>query len=223
MVAWSVWNERNRVIHGREARLPAEVVAATSSLLVAFTQVREECTVRRGEIRRAREEAKWRPPDDNVLKLNVDGATYKEGGVGMRVIIRDNGGTIVRAVCQQVRQSWDANVTEAKSIILGLKMALQCNASKVVVECDYLQVVELINRRKFDGSYFGMLSREINAISSSFDVILFCHVYREANLAADVMAQLSPLEYSTRVWVGSCPSVVEDVIASDFCFNVNES
>lgn len=61
-----------------------------------------------------------------------------------------------------------------------------------------------------------MLSREINVIASSFDVISFCYVYSEANLAANVMAYLSPLEYSTRVWVGSYPSVIEDVIALVF-------
>lgn len=111
---------------------------------------------------------------------------------------------------------------EAKAIILGLKMAIQCNASKVVVESDCLQVVSLIKARKHDGSYLGMLSREINVIANSFEVISFCHVFREAILAAHTMAHFSPLEYTTRVWVGCCPSMVEDVIASDFCLNINE-
>lgn len=68
-----------------------------------------------------------------------------------------------------------------------------------------------------------MIVREINSISCYFDSIDVVHIFREANLVAHAMAHLNPLEFSTRVWVGSCPSEVENIVATDFCLNVNEN
>lgn len=124
MVAWNVWNERNGVIHGKVPRHPAEVVAAATSLLAAYTRTRDEKGVMKGDVGRARDDAKWKPLGVNYLKINVDGETFKEVGVGMGVVIRDHEGNVVRVACQQVQHKWEANVTKAKSIILGLKMAL---------------------------------------------------------------------------------------------------
>lgn len=102
-------------------------------------------------------------------------------------------------------------------------MAVQANARAIVVESDNKQVVDLIKSRKSDGTTLGMISHEIHAISSFFVSVHFLHIFREANLAAHTMAHLNPLDYSTQVWVGSCPSVLDDVIASDFCLINNNN
>lgn len=94
------------------------------------------------------------------------------------------------------------NFTEAKVVVLGLRMTLQCNERRIVVECDCLYMVNLINNKQFDGSSLGVIIKEIIFLTSCFDVVSFFHIFREANCAAHAMAHLSPLEYSTRVWVG---------------------
>lgn len=90
-------------------------MVAASSLLIAYTQAREEgvrevCSQQRGGV-------VWKPPDVGVLKINVDGAIFKEVGVGLGVVIRDHEGSVMRAACKQVSQLWDVDVTEAKVIL----------------------------------------------------------------------------------------------------------
>ncbi|XP_056688616.1 uncharacterized protein [Spinacia oleracea] len=172
---------------------------------------------------RRREEAVWEPPKSGIMKVNVDGALFKDTGVGLGVVIRDENGRVVRAACLQTKQRWDVPVVEAKAIALGIKLAAQSNATMVEVECDNMQVVSLINGARKDGSQLGIIVREIKCLASCFDSVKFSHVFREANLAAHTMAHLSPLEFSTRVWVGGCPSILDDVIASDFCLMNNNN
>lgn len=233
MTAWMIWNDRNEVTHGGQTRLPAETIADAMSLLGAYTQAREGSeSVRldgqegvggnrgRGQ---HRGNVVWFPPEAGYLKVNVDGAMFKDVGVGMGVVIRDQEGRVIRAACQQVRQPWEVVVTEAKAIVLGLKLARQCNARLVVVESDNQQVINLVHGKKTDGAQLGMIVKEILSIISCFEHVKFTHNFREANVAAHTMAHLSPLDCSTRVWVGGCPSILEDVIASDFCLINNEN
>lgn len=234
-LAWMCWNERNAILHGSLPKCPGEVVGAADAAWCAFRKISEVGKEQRGGGGvhrrvdgdavggRSRSMARWKSPGAGILKINTDGAVFNDAGVGMGVMIRDEWGNVVRAACAQVQQQWDASVVEAKAIVLGLKLAIQCNSKMVAVESDCLQVIKLVKGEKEDGSYLGMICKEINIISSWFDAISFDLIYREANLAAHTMAHLSPLVYSTRVWIGGCPSIVEDVVASDFCLNNNEN
>lgn len=53
-------------------------------------------------------------------------------GVGMGVVMRDFNGDVVRAACQQIGHTWELAVTEAKAIVLGLKLAAQGNIRRLI-------------------------------------------------------------------------------------------
>lgn len=141
----------------------------------------------------------WTPSEADPIKINVDGAVFGEEGVGLGLVVRDHESQVIHAACQQLLCSWDVSVVEAKAIVLGLKMGIQCYARSIIVENDCLQVVNLINKKKWNGSYLVMINREIDKLASYFDVVRFVHVFREANVVAHIMAHLYPLDFSTRV------------------------
>lgn len=91
------------------------------------------------------------------------------------------------------------------------------------VESDNLLVINKLKTKAMDGSYLGVVLREIINLVSAFDCVAFKHVFREANVAAHIMAHINPFDYSTRVWVGCGPEAIEDVIAADFCLASNEA
>lgn len=65
----------------------------------------------------------------------------------------------------------------------------------------------------------GIFVKEIQELAKSFESNCFVHVLMEANEAAHCIAHMIPIEYSTKVWMGSYPLELEGVIASEICLN----
>lgn len=82
------------------------------------------------------------------------------------------------------------NVIKAKAIVLALKLVVQSNARKLIVESDCEPVVKFINNKQSGGSYLGRVVREISSLASLFDTILFQHIFRKVNIAAHTLTSL---------------------------------
>ncbi|KAL2943019.1 hypothetical protein RDABS01_031367 [Bienertia sinuspersici] len=212
-IAWAIWNQRNIIVHGGTECCPEEVVARTDHIMEAFENAwREGCEhggVGHGEGRKEnvameRLEVAWTTPTEGVFKVNVDGATFGEHGVGMGAILRDSQGNVVRAACTQLKQSFEVNIVEAKSLILGLHLASHSDVERVQVESDCKQVIDMINNNVIVRSYMEIFVKEI---------------LEEANNAAHVLAHIRPMSYSTRIWVEDYPVELDDVIATDICLS----
>lgn len=145
-IAWAIWNQRNVVLHGAAECLPKVTLERAMTLLEAYKMAH---MVHEGKSGRTSYGAmcSWQAHPLGVLKINADGATFDKQGVGLGVIIRDHRGEVISAACSHLKTILAANITEAKAIILGLKLAMQCNARSVIVESDSLQVINMINNR----------------------------------------------------------------------------
>lgn len=84
------------------------------------------------------------------------------------------------------------------------------------MECGCLQVINLISEKKWDGNYLGMMVR-VDKLACHLDPFKFVHMFKDANIAAHIMARHNLLDYYIRVWVGSCPCVLEYEITLNFC------
>lgn len=94
----------------------------------------------------------------------------------MGMVLRNHDGEVVRTACQQVTQCWDVNVVEAKAMVLGLKMAIQCGINNIILESDCQQVTNLVNGKQKDASFLGVV-REIISIACFFYSVNFVHVF----------------------------------------------
>ncbi|KAL2897884.1 Pyruvate dehydrogenase E1 component subunit beta mitochondrial [Bienertia sinuspersici] len=135
----------------------------------------------------------------------------------MGVVVENCHGLVVRSACKQVWQALDPPIIEAKVVVLVLQVALPCEPRRIVVECDCKHVVSMLKSTRYDGSYLGVVIREILSLVELFDYAEFVHVFRGANGPAHAMAQLDSRDYCTRVWMGECPEVVNDIIAAELC------
>ncbi|KNA03763.1 hypothetical protein SOVF_206000, partial [Spinacia oleracea] len=228
VILWNIWFDRNCVRLGGDPKYPATVVAGAQSILEAFQSAKEKLRTAGtiGQQRtqsQQRAQAKWELPPVGWLKVNTDAAIFGDLGCGLGVVISDYEGSARRVACSQVRHSWSVEITEAKAIVLGLQVANQCHERNIIVECDNSLIIKKLKENKVDGSYLGVILREVKHLSSLFHSVVFSHVFREANEAAHTMAHLTPVNYSVRIWAGSVPNVVEDVIASDFCIAYNNN
>ena len=83
------------------------------------------------------------------------------------------------------------NVMEALAIKLAMERACSLGWRRMVCESDSQIVVDMINNQRVDDSSWQIASlvREILHLSSFLDGISFCHIPREWNGVADVLAK----------------------------------
>lgn len=128
--------ERTQCSSSRQtAAFPTELNAAAAALLNAYKEEADGSSIKRGggllpRKERSGEDCVWKAPSTGTVKVNVDGALFKDVGVGMGVVIKDDASNVLRSACKQDQQQWDVAVIEAKAIVLGLKLAGQCNCKK---------------------------------------------------------------------------------------------
>ncbi|CAN1123627.1 Putative ribonuclease H protein At1g65750, partial [Linum perenne] len=111
----------------------------------------------------------WRPGDGGWSTLNTDGSRISStGATSIGGLIRNEKGEFVRAFCANIG---DCSITRAelRAIVEGLKLAWSLGLRRVVVQTDSRAAVSILQKG------VGMQHQ---------------HVYREANCAADHLANL---------------------------------
>ena len=83
----------------------------------------------------------WAPPHSGLCKINVDGAlfpTKKLAGIG--VVIRDQQGRLLAALCRKIRAQMGALEVEAKAYEAGVLLARHLGLRNGVLEGDSVTV-----------------------------------------------------------------------------------
>ena len=149
------------------------------------------------------ERRKTRSPRDpsgarpRALVLHIDGSVEGNPGPGgIGVVVEDEGGTLVEAWGEAIGHVTN-NQAEYQALLAGLKKARQLGAKAVTVHSDSQLLV-----RQFLGEYrvkdvkLKHLHGEARRLAGRFERFVIEHVRREANRAADRLAnraRLGPL------------------------------
>jgi ribonuclease HI len=122
---------------------------------------------------------KWRPPsEEQVLKLNVDGAFQadpRSGGWGF--VIKDREGQVTGSGASHMMFPQSALHAEAEACLQGLTTAMNWGMMRVIIESDCQVLVNALNKDGYDRSPVGVLVRDakllprLNFTSCSFE---FC-------------------------------------------------
>ncbi|KAJ1443668.1 Ribonuclease H-like superfamily [Sesbania bispinosa] len=80
--------------------------------------------------------AKWRFPELNVIKANVDAATSSDTGVGFGVVFRNHLGDVMASATSTMPNICDPLLEEALAINWAIKTAEQLLFTRVVIESD---------------------------------------------------------------------------------------
>ena len=162
----------------------------------------------------------WKPPEENYLKINIDGAFTKDtkkGGWGF--IVRNSKGGVEAAGAGRLSRLSEAIQAETIAMLYAAERASELGCRNVIFETDELVLKQAIDRHAYDNSVFGALFREakfklLYYFQSAF--INWCP--RSCNVAAHKLASFgaSLVEPDICMWLSDVPNFVTEAVASDF-------
>ncbi|KAL2902697.1 3-isopropylmalate dehydratase large subunit, partial [Bienertia sinuspersici] len=148
---------------------------------------------------------RWCCPPNDAIKVNVDAHVSVDGKVGLGAVIRDHRGKVKVAAVHRIKARWKPEVAEARTALYGVQMARRLGFSKVVLECDVLQVVIVITTEAKGASPIFLFYDEINRLKSCFISFSCNHVKRRGNCVAHLVARGEVADGSERVWLDPIP------------------
>ncbi|CAM8940146.1 unnamed protein product [Rhodiola kirilowii] len=183
--AMQIWFNRNLVVTGKRNLNPFTEAAAMEEA-VLWSQRPEHSFVVTSLVG----EGKWKPPEKDFVKINVDGAWDRETGkAGIGLCCRVETGVWLFVEAEPVRQLGSSFEVELCSLARSLEAAEERNLKRVVFELDSAEVFNAIQKRtSWVGSAAGRLTR-IRHLLGRNPLWFLSLILREANSEADKLAR----------------------------------
>jgi ribonuclease HI len=208
---YNLWQARNDARESKVMRNPSVIVAQT---LAGASEWKDIHSRSPGIKNRVVE--RWQRPEGGFLKVNVDGAfRHAENNGGGGAVVRNSHGEFCAGASRFFPHVVDAEGAELLACRLGLGLAKDLGARKIILEMDSAGAVAKIQREDRDRSLHGQLVEEIKGLLSGFEDKVIKAVRRSANDVAHEFAKLGCVNKCNRCWVEVPPTGISDLIVSD--------
>lgn len=159
---------------------------------------------------------KWQPPDEQVIKLNIDGSSFGNPVIsGFVGLFRNMHGEWLHGFSRCC--DYTTNIAaELTAIATGLKLAWLVGYRNIVCESDSKTMLDLIKDRVDMFHPQATIIQNIHMANAAQDwSITFAHTLHEGNSCADWLAKTrATLEINLITW-SSCPTQLAPLLLSD--------
>ncbi|GMN50671.1 hypothetical protein TIFTF001_019832 [Ficus carica] len=209
-LAWKLWYERNKVVHGGEESDPFAILnlgIASFDEWQALYQVPVQLLVVGSDV--------WLPPQSGYLKLNVD-ASVSPGSdhIGVGAVIRDEKGRIIGAVAKSMEETFSPFLTEFIAIREGLMIAKELESVTLMVETDAINVVFAVSDN-LEFSLEGPILEDVKQLLAQLRNSGVNHIRRSANHVALLLVRFVFNFNCTNVWIYETPYIVFNFVSFD--------
>ncbi|GAU44140.1 hypothetical protein TSUD_188010 [Trifolium subterraneum] len=151
-----------------------------------------------------RVEIGWKPPSDNFVRLNTDGARKDNNKAECGGIIRGNHGEWLGGFAKVIGEC-SAFIAELWGVFEGLTLARRMGFRKVEVHIDSVVVVQVITTGKLHNKIGWSLVLNIRKLLELDWEVIIAHAYRETNKCADALANVGCQLNRTLIFYEDCP------------------
>ena len=219
VTAWLLRNNRNSVRFGGKCKNRKTIEGEAMTYVEDF---RATCLTEGQKAQPAPRAKHWNPPPQGMYKVNIDAVVFKEQRCcGIGVIIRNEKGQMMGALCKKVAAPWGSLEAEAKAAETGILLAWDLGLKDIVVEGDYELVMFALKGSVNPALVIQKIVEGSQRCLSHFKTWRAEHVKRNNNGAAHLLARNALYVDDCVIWVEDTPLVIElqiqnDVIAMDF-------
>lgn len=180
------------MVHDLDYTMPWQPWAIPIKETRDYKEAMHSCIMQTAK-RRSADMLRWIPPTVGYVKLNFDGSSIRECGIGgCGGLIRDSSGKWVTGYTKSLGYC-NAYIAELWGVYEGLCLAKARGLVNILVELDSLQIVGLLQNDQLDRSDGWCLLRRIREIIKATSwQIRFQHAYREPNNCAHLLARMEP-------------------------------
>ena len=158
----------------------------------------------------------WIPPPENSLKINFDGALFKDiNKAGLGVIIRDNQGQVLASLSEQVQLPCSSDLVEAIAAAWAIALAHDLSLSNYILEGDSDKVITALKRNDDSLSEFGHILASAKSLTD-VNCITFSHTRRIGNAIAHNLAKHARHVIGFKVWMEDVPSHLHSVLCVNY-------
>lgn len=181
---WNLWNARNTVNAGETGPSPCVICSTTVIQVAEFTD-----HLYRSAHPSPSAAARWLPPPEDYLKVNIDGYFLKDtssGGWGF--CVRDDSGTVLGTGMGQAHHLVNALHAEPIACVRAIEFASEVGLSRIISETDAALLKSALLTNEFDTARHGVLFREAKfLLATSFTDFKVFSCKRECNSVAHVL------------------------------------
>ncbi|XP_063946052.1 uncharacterized protein LOC135151500 [Daucus carota subsp. sativus] len=158
----------------------------------------------------------WQPPPPGHFKLNVDAALHKgEGQFALGLILRNDAGVFVKGKNMKVAGEVSVMEAEARGVLEAIKWVEDSGIQCVIVESDSLLVVQALKSTETYQLEVGHILDEWKIKLKSRADLSVCHVKKQANRAAHLMAKVPCLLNCSNCFT-SPPGLLVEILSAEF-------
>ena len=100
---WSIWTQRNQVRISQPNISVHQIPSSAKERVAKFAMTQLVPSITRPDLTSF--QAKWHPPNPEVVKINCDGATFKvQKKLGIDVVIQDNNDLVMASMSKLLPQ-----------------------------------------------------------------------------------------------------------------------
>ncbi|GKV01547.1 hypothetical protein SLEP1_g14094 [Rubroshorea leprosula] len=174
VVCWKRWNCRNNALWNGKITSPQVIVEQSLLFLNEYRCL----TISKGRgatVVQRHTETRWQPPGEELVKINVDGATSDEERVhGMGAVARDSLGEVMAAMVCKGQGLVPAEIAKACSLQQALRWAQNLSFRRIILESDCSSIVTALNSLTL--SFHSSLGAILLDCKRLMTMFLSCHV-----------------------------------------------
>ena len=211
MLVWNIWYRRN-LARTSPPGWPLEQIAQQ-----AYQSLQEFRSAQpRKSVAATSGLERWQPPPANLIKINFDGAVFKDderAGIGM--VVRDSHGLVLASLSQNIPLPHSVVTLETLAACRALEFSLELGFDKAILEGDSLIVMTALKDPSPSLASFGLLVQDTQCLARSFTCISFQHVSRIGNTVAHNLARHARHVTGFSVWMEDVPIQVFTAYQAD--------
>lgn len=158
----------------------------------------------------------WKPPDQGLMKLNIDGSFQPDTGKGgLGVVLRNRLGEVIFAACGYIQRCTGALEAELMACREGLLMALQWTLLPIIIETDCQEMLNLLQSKELVRSELMFLVKEVHDLMMGNRVVSLAKVHRNQNRISHVLANKGRVEELTHFWPDNSCNAIAQLVCVD--------